>query len=815
MAEINKIIKNARDVLVGKVPDPQSQIDQITLALIYKFMDVKDREARSYDLPATFFVREYEDYSFTKIMQATSNPEKFNLYSKGIELLQNRTDLPSTFVSVFKDAFIPYRDPQTLNLFLAEIDKIPTDNTELLGTAFEDLLSIMGSQGDAGQFRTPRHIIDMIVEIVNPQKGETILDPACGTAGFLISAYNKISKAELSIEEREHLMNDGLVGYDINPNMVKLANVNLFLHNCKKPNIHLYDTLSEKTFWKDNYDVILANPPFMTPRGGIRPHELFNAINANRSEVLFTYYIAKHLKKDGKAGVIVPEGVVFQSANAYKNLRKMLVQENYLYAVISLPSGVFNPYSGVKTSILLMDKTIARKTDKILFVKMNNDGFDLGAQRRPIEQNDISNIISLVKEYISCVHNDKADQFEDKFGLSVLANKEELEENDYVLVGDRYKVTFRVNSKYEIVKIGDICSTASGGTPLSSNEEYYTNGTIPWLTSGEVSNGFISDAKQFITEKGLKNSSAKIFPANTVVVAMYGATAGQVGILKSQMATNQAVCGIFPNEKLVPEYLYYILKSLKNKMIVSCVGGAQPNISQRIIRGLEIPLPPIEIQKQIVEEVESYQKIIDGAKQVVDNYKPQLKSNSAWSLKSLAEIAKLTYGYTATAKDDGDIRYIRITDIDDNGELKQKDAKFIDLNEESKEYLLQKGDIVVARTGATYGKTLIYSEDAPAVFASFLIKINLPNYINPRFYWIYAQTDEYWKQARNLVSGGGQPQFNANAIKQIKIPIPPLEEQHNIVMQVEKELSYISNCKNLISIFEQKIKDKLSEVWGE
>lgn len=289
MAEINKIIKNARDVLVGKVPDPQSQIDQITLALIYKFMDAKDREARSYDLPATFFVGEYEDYSFTRIMKATSNPEKYKLYSTGIELLQNRTDLPSTFVSVFKDAFIPYRDPQTLNLFLAEIDKIPTDNTELLGTAFEDLLSIMGSQGDAGQFRTPRHIIDMIVEIVNPQKGETILDPACGTAGFLISAYNKISKTYLSVEEREHLMNNGLVGYDINPNMVKLANVNLFLHNCKKPNIHLYDTLSEKTYWKDDYDVILANPPFMTPKGGIRPHELFNAINANRSEVLFTY----------------------------------------------------------------------------------------------------------------------------------------------------------------------------------------------------------------------------------------------------------------------------------------------------------------------------------------------------------------------------------------------------------------------------------------------------------------------------------------------------------------------------------------------
>ena len=543
MAEINKIIKNARDVLVGKVPDPQSQIDQITLALIYKFMDAKDREARDYDLPATFFVGEYEDYSFTKIMQATNNSEKFNLYSKGIELLQNRTDLPSTFVSVFKDAFIPYRDLQTLNLFLAEIDKIPTDNTELLGTAFEDLLSIMGSQGDAGQFRTPRHIIDMIVEIVNPQKGETILDPACGTAGFLISAYNKISKEDLSVEEREHLMTDGLVGYDINPNMVKLANVNLFLHNCKKPNIHLYDTLSEKTYWKDNYDVILANPPFMTPRGGIRPHELFNAINANRSEVLFTYYIAKHLKRDGRAGVIVPEGVVFQSANAYKNLRRMLIEENYLYAVISLPSGVFNPYSGVKTSILLMDRALARKTDKILFVKINNDGFDLGAQRRPIEQNDIPNVINLVKQYISCVHNDKADQFEDKFGLSVLANKEELEENDYVLVGDRYKNQLPLNCDYELVQLGDTryFILESGGTPDSNNEEYW-DGDINWVTLVDLPDTdrvtFIKDTRRKITSAGLKNSSAKLLPLNSILISSR-ATIGRIAVSKVELATNQ------------------------------------------------------------------------------------------------------------------------------------------------------------------------------------------------------------------------------------------------------------------------------------
>lgn len=815
MTDINKIIKDARNVLVGKVPDPQSQIDQITLALIYKFMDAKDAEAIALGIEPQFFVGECADYSFSKIMQATSNPKQYQMYTQGIDLLQKRSDLPETFTNVFKDAFIPYRDASTLHLFLEEINKIPTENTEILGTAFEDLLSIMGSQGDAGQFRTPRHIIDMIVDIVEPKKGETILDPACGTAGFLISAYNKISKQDLTIEEREKLINEWLVGYDINPNMVKLSHVNLFLHGCKKPNIHLYDTLSDKDFWKDNYDVILANPPFMTPRGGIRPHELFSAINANRSEVLFTYYIAKHLKSNGRAGIIVPEGVVFQSANTYKNLRKMLVEENYLYAVISLPVGIFNPYSGVKTSVLLFDKALARRTDKILFVTMNNDGFDLGAQRRPIEKNDIPEIIKIVKKFAFCVSTESEKDFIDDSGLSIVATKDEIAKNDYVLVGNRYKILNKINSRYEIVKLGDICCTASGGTPLSNKEEYYLNGNILWLTSGEVANGYIYNTKHRITESGLLNSSAKIFPVDTVVVAMYGATAGQVGIIKSEMATNQAVCGIFPDKKIVPEYLYYVLKSLKDKMIASSVGGAQPNISQKIIRNLEIPLPPIETQKLIVAGLESYQKIIDGARQIVENYRPTICFDKQWKVAKLGSIAKLTYGYTATAQEAGSARLIRITDISPAGLINNFNQKYVDLNDQNTEYVLKRGDIIVARTGATFGKTAIFDYEYPAVYASFLIKIDfIQRDVLNKFYWIFAQSPEYWDQANKLVGGGGQPQFNANAISRIEVPIPPIEEQEKIISKVEDEMLIVEQNKRLIQIFEQKIKDKINEVWG-
>lgn len=618
MTDINKIIKNARDVLVGKVPDPQSQIDQITLALIYKFMDAKDKEAVALGLKKNFFKEPFEKYSFTKIMQASNNEEQYELYNKGIEELQNRQDLPQTFTSVFKDAFIPYRDALTLHLFLIEIDKIPTDNTELLGTAFEDLLSIMGSQGDAGQFRTPRHIIDMIVEIVEPKKGEKILDPACGTAGFLISAYNKIIKQDLSISEKEELVTNGLVGYDINPNMVKLSNVNLFLHGCQKPNIHLYDTLTEKDFWTDKYDVILANPPFMTPKGGIRPHELFSAINANRSEVLFTYYIAQHLTRNGRAGFIVPEGVVFQTANAYKEMRRILVDENYLYAVISLPSGVFNPYSGVKTSVLILDKALAKKTDKILFVKMNNDGFDLGAQRRPIDKNDIPNIIETVKSFAFNIETETENDFVDKNGLSIVATKEQIRQNDYVLVGDRYMKQKNIFSNYTEYRLGDLCEIITKGTTPTTLGYNYTNAGIRFIKIENISqsNCLMDNEYSFISDECNLALSRSILQENDIVFSIAGAL-GRCAIIKKEYLpanTNQALAIIRLKDKRLTRFIWLLLSSeiIKKQITSLKTGVAQYNLSLKQISDIKIPLPPIEKQQEIVAEIEKMEEEIQN-----------------------------------------------------------------------------------------------------------------------------------------------------------------------------------------------------------
>lgn len=458
-------IDTARDILVGKVPDPKSQVEQITIALIYKFMDDMDAEAEELGGKRKFFAGEYSRYGWAKLMHpGLGGHETLNIYAEAIAKMPENPGIPPLFRDIFKNAFLPYRDPETLRAFLKIIDEFEYDHSERLGDAFEYLLSVLGSQGDAGQFRTPRHIIDFIVAIVDPKKTETVLDPACGTAGFLISSYKHILKANtdkdghsmLTPDERERL-SANFMGYDISPDMVRLSLVNMYLHGFVDPHIYEYDTLTSQDRWNDYADVILANPPFMSPKGGIRPHNRF-LVQSKRSEVLFVDYIAEHLRPSGRAGIIVPEGIIFQSQTSYSQLRKMLV-EDYLVAVISLPAGVFNPYSGVKTSILILDKALAKQTSTIGFFKILNDGLGLGAQRRPIDKNDLPQARAEVAEYLRRLRaRESLGDFKPTLGLVVL--KEKIAANgDYNLSGERYRENGTRASRFPYVRLDTIVAS--------------------------------------------------------------------------------------------------------------------------------------------------------------------------------------------------------------------------------------------------------------------------------------------------------------------------------------------------------------------
>jgi len=833
-AETKRHIDAARQVLVGVVPNPTSQIDQITNALIYKFMDDMDQSAIKSGGEASFFTGDLERYAWTRLMDTrVGNQERMNLYSEALVKFSESKQLPELFRNIFKSAYLPYRSPDVLGLFLKEIDYFNYSHPEELGNAYEYLLSIMSSQGDAGQFRTPRHIIDFIVEAVNPTKDDKVLDPACGTGGFLISAYKNILKHHdgkddpkkkerpLTPDQRRTLMQN-FEGYDIDPGMVRIAQVNMYLHQFKNPKIVQYDSLSMDERWNDKFDVILANPPFMSPKGGVSTHNKFG-IQSTRSEVLFVDYIMNHLRPKGRAGIIVPEGIIFQSGTAYKQLRKSLVEDG-LYAVVSLPSGVFQPYSGVKTSILFFDNEISKKANNVLFVKISNDGFELGAQRRPLNTSHLPAALEILHLYRQHVLEGKKIIFKSDDDFALLVSKEKITEtSDYNLSGDRYRIsTEYVNTKWPIVKIGDVAKLMTGGTPLTSKNEYY-GGNIKWLVSGDINKGEIFDCEGRITELALRESNAKLLPANSVLIALngQGKTRGTVAILRTEAACNQSLVAIDSDRtKLMPEFLLYVLKG-KYQEIRDINGDNQRGgLNMPIIRAIKIPLPPLEIQKEIVEQIEVKQKAIEGAKEVIKNLERERRyftqslravNNVTWV--KLVDICKLEYGYTDQAKEKGDARFVRITDISDSGRLKKDEMKFIELNKEAKNFLLGKGDVLVARTGATFGKTVVFNESYPAVFASYLIKLTFDqDKIIPDYYWLFTQSEEYWKQAEGLMTGGGQPQFNANAIKKLKVPIIPIDLQKQFVEDMKDEEEIIESNKKLIQIMEKKMTDVLSGI---
>ncbi|WP_346877085.1 N-6 DNA methylase [Clostridium sp. UBA5712] len=634
-----KRIDDARDILVGKLPDPKSQVEQITVALIYKFMNDMDREFEDLGGEAEFFTGEYEVYKWSNIVsKEKSGFEKLNLYAEALEKLSLNNNLPALFRNIFKNVFLPYRDPETFNLFMKEINGFNYEHSEDLGDAFEYLLSIMSSQGDAGQFRTPRHIIDFIVDVVQPKKNESILDPACGTAGFLISAYKHIIKENeekgLTPDEKAKLT-ENIVGYDISPDMVRLSLVNLYLHLFPNPKIYEYDTLTNDTRWNDTFDVILANPPFMTPKGGIRPHDKFS-ISAKRSEVLFVDYIMEHLNITGRAGVIVPEGIVFQTANAYKNLRKNLVENNYLWAVVSLPAGVFNPYSGVKTSILLMDKEIAKKTDNILFVKIDNDGYDLGAQRKQVTGSDMPKVLDFLNEYKQNIYMGETIKFnEEDYEFAVLSSKCDIKAQDYILVGERYRdKEVYLNAKYPMVELQEVCKFIRGPFGGSLKKEIFVEEGYLVYEQYHAINDDYSFGRYFIDENKFQEMRRFEVETGDILISCSG-TMGKVSIIPKKHKKgiiNQALLKLTPSNKVLGKYVKIYLQSpiIQNKYFRNQVGAAIQNVaSVATLKRMLIPLPPLSIQEQIVEEIELKEKRISELMKEIEQIKNDIQDNVA------------------------------------------------------------------------------------------------------------------------------------------------------------------------------------------
>ena len=821
-------IDTARDILVGKVPDPKSQVEQITIALIYKFMDDIDVESEEFGGKRSFFAGEYARYGWAKLMRSgLGGHETLNLYAEAIATMPENPGIPPLFRDIFKNAYLPYRDPETLRAFLKTIDEFTYDHSERLGDAFEYLLSVLGSQGDAGQFRTPRHIIDFIVGILEPKKGETVLDPACGTAGFLISSYKHILAANTDPQGASTLTPDdkgrlaaNFKGYDISPDMVRLSLVNMYLHGFTDPHIFEYDTLTSEERWNEYADVILANPPFMSPKGGIRPHNRFS-VKAKRSEVLFVDYMAEHLMPSGRAGIIVPEGIIFQSQIAYKQLRKMLVEE-YLVAVVSLPAGVFNPYSGVKTSILILDKSLAKKTDRIAFLKIENDGFDLGAQRRAIDKNDLPQVQAEAGEYLRLLRAaEPLDDFQTTLGLIV--KKEKITANgDYNLSGERYREVNVRTHAFPSLRIGDICTINPRRNQLDNLKPNTRVSFVPMADLNENRMTFQTTKQKLLSEV---STSYTYFADNDVLLARVtpcfenGKAGIARGLLNGIGFGSSEFYVLRSEEHVLPEWIYFCVMHplFRDSAVAQMTGtGGLQRVPRDYVTNFQIPLPPLEVQKELAAEIEGYQKVIDGARAVVDNYRPQIVIDPDWPIKELSEVAvRITDGtHTTPNYTDSGVPFLRVTDITQSNASK----KFISKEEHAgliKRCNPQKRDVLYSKNGTIGVAKLIDWDWDFSIFVSLALIKPRPESVDPRYLECFLNSDAAYAQATSRSKSGTVTNLHLVDIKTIQIPLPLLTMQQTIVAEIEAEQTLVAANRELIERFEKKISEAIDRVWGD
>lgn len=361
-------------------------------------------------------------------------------------------DKDSAYSKYMRDAIFKLPTPLLLSKVISALDVIyqlmnENQSADVRGDTYEYLLSKISQSGLNGQFRTPRHIIKMMVELMAPKADEVICDPACGTSGFLVAAgeYLKENRKEeifFNKQKKDHYMNHMFHGFDMDRTMLRIGAMNMMTHGIDNPYIEYRDSLSDQNSDKNKYSLILANPPF---KGSLDADtvsaDLLKICKTKKTELLFLALFLRMLRVGGRCACIVPDGVLFGSSVAHKAIRKEIIDGNRLEAVISMPSGVFKPYAGVSTAILIFTKTGHGGTDKVWFYDMRADGFSLDDKRSPVVENDIPDIIA-------CFHNLEGETDRQRTEKSFFVQKEEIIGNDYDLSINKYKKTEYVAVEY-------------------------------------------------------------------------------------------------------------------------------------------------------------------------------------------------------------------------------------------------------------------------------------------------------------------------------------------------------------------------------
>lgn len=735
------------------------------------------------------------------------------------------------------DIFTPLqiRDSSILKEIMDKLDPLMlTDvDSDVKGDAFEYFLKASTStKNDLGEYFTPRHIVKTMVRLVNPQIGETIYDPFCGTGGFLIESFryifNNMARTEANLKK---LRESTVYGNEIT-NTARITKMNMILAGDGHSNIEMKDSLAnpvdgtatytdEKGVVHHNgFDVVLANMPYSqkTKHGS-----LYDLPSTNGDSICVQHCMKaiNSASENGRMALVVPEGFLFRKD--LTKTREYLLDHCQLQSIISLPQGVFLPYTGVKTDIIYATKVnqkikSSEKKKDFWYFDVKSDGYTLDNHRRKLET---PSDLSKYEEYRKLDKDQAADMM--KVGFEIIP-LDKVRRNANILVGSKYREQPTIVSKYDIVKLEDVVSVANGfAFPLALQGQ---EGDTPFYKVSDMNSGGneieMRYSNNYVSADMIQAQKWKIAPRGTIIFPKIGAAiaTNKKRILTQESIFDNNVMGLICSDRILPKYLWYILNAIDISTWAS--RSNPPSIARDSVLSQQIPLPPIDIQIGIVNELDGYQRVISGAQDVLGNYRPTI-SCKAENHRPLSEIAlfKPSKEEVKDLSGETEVSFVPMSCIN------TYEASFTATETRSLRDVLtgftyfRDKDVLLAKITPCFenGKAGIAHNLKNGIgFGSteFIVIRADTSVVDPEWIFYHINTHEFIDGGKPFMTGtAGQQRIDLNYVKQYKIPVPALEEQQKILDGIHREQALIESSKEIIKTFSEKIASRIKEIWGE
>lgn len=724
-----------------------------------------------------------------------------------------------------KDIFTPLtiKNPVVLKKIIDKLDPLNLINidSDIKGDSFEYFLKkSTATKNDLGEYFTPRHIVKVMVKLLNPQIGETIYDPFCGTGGTLIETFKHISHnmARTNINWKQ-LRENTLFGNEITTT-ARITKMNMILIGDGHSGIQQKNSLEnpvEGNKKNEGYDIVITNMPYSQKT----EYGSYYDLPTTNGDSICIQHCIKAIDKaseNGRMALVVPEGFLFRKD--LQKTREYLLNRCTLKSVISLPQGVFLPYTGVKTNILYCtDVKKKKKQEKFWYFDVKNDGYSLDSHRTKLEgKTDLQKLL----EYRNTEIQDQKDIL--KVGFSQI-NMEDVKNNDLVLVGSRYKKMFDYATiEWKITKIFDIAEVGAGNS-APQNKILFKNGVYSFFRTSDVAVSHITTnlvkSRDKLNEHGIKN--LRLIPKGTILIPKSGASTflnhrsilGIDAYVSSHLATIKV-----DEKKVLSKFLFYILCGIDSKKLT--VNQNYPSLKLSDIGNFKIPLPPIEVQKEIVNELDGYQKVIDGARQILKNYKPKIEIKDEWKKVEIGQISTIKPLKSEVNELDKNLQvsFVPMSNVNEKtSKIPLEQNKKI--SEVYKGYVYFKNnDVLLAKITPCFenGKSGIARGLTNGIgFGSTEFIVIRPNEkVLPEWIYYFISQDSFLKYGKTTMTGSaGQQRINTNLVSRYEIPLLSIDEQKVIINSLNEDFEIVTASKKAINSFEKKIQDKLDFIWGK